>query len=356
MLRRILIGVGLSLGLCGPVARAADDARALFDHGLLRRAAAVCEQRLAANPRDAGAGALLARVRAEQGDLDGAMKLAQAAVDAAPRDADVQYAFSEVCGRKAQSVSMLRAAGYAARMRKAAEAALAIDPNHLDALDILVDFHLLAPGLMGGDKKKAAEYTERIARVDAARGWLKKAENALRAKDTTLAGTCYARAIEATPASGQALVQLAAWLAPHWRDPARAEKLALEAVAAEPWRTGGWQVLSALYAFQERWAELDEVLARSEAAEPEHLAPWYQAARQLLVNRKEPARAERYLRHYLTREPEVGASSVAAARWRLGQALESEGKRTEAMAEMEAAVKLDPKLEDAKKDLKRLRG
>jgi hypothetical protein len=36
--------------------------------------------------------------------------------------------------------------------------------------------------------------------------------------------------------------------------------------------------------------------------------------------------------------------------------LEKQGKRSEAVAEMETAVKLDPKLEDAKKDLKRLRG
>ena len=47
---------------------------------------------------------------------------------------------------------------------------------------------------------------------------------------------------------------------------------------------------------------------------------------------------------------------MAAARWRLGQALEKQGKRAEALAEVDAAVKLDPKLGNAKKDLKRLRG
>jgi tetratricopeptide (TPR) repeat protein len=71
---------------------------------------------------------------------------------------------------------------------------------------------------------------------------------------------------------------------------------------------------------------------------------------------KEQPRAEGYLRHYLASEPEIGSPSWAAARWRLGLVLEKQGKKTEAVAEIQTAVQLDPKLEDAKKDLKRLRG
>ena len=125
---------------------------------------------------------------------------------------------------------------------------------------------------------------------------------------------------------------------------------------AEPWASGGWQVLAALDASQARWAELDDVLKRSETVDPSHLSPWYVAGRQLVVDRREPVRAESYLRHYLSREPEIGAQSWAAARWRLALALEQQGKKPEAIAELDAALKLDPKLEDAKKDLKRLRG
>ena len=334
----------------------ADDAKLQFENGYLRRAAAACEQRLAANARDAEAGAVLSRIRSAQGDMDQALKLANAAVAADPKNADAQYALSEYYGRKARDAGMLSAAGLAGKMRKAADAALAIDPHHLDALEIDVDFFTMAPGFMGGDKKKAAEYTERIAQVDAVAGWLKKGENALRAKDTTLAGQCFAHAAEVQPASGRALVQLASWLAQPWRDPARSEKLALQIVQAEPWRTGGWQVLASLYAFQDRYAELDDVLKRSEAAEPSHLSPWYQAGRQLVVSHKDPGRAESYLRHYLSKEPEIGAQSWAAARWRLALALEQQGKKTEAIGELTTAVRLDPKLEDAKKDLKRLRG
>lgn len=335
---------------------AADDAATLLERGFMRRAGVECEKRLAANPKDAAAGAVLARVRAEQGQLDEAIRIATAAVAADPKNADAQYAVSEVNGRKAQSVGMLRAAGYAGKLKKAAEAAIAIDPKHVDALEILVDFHRRAPGIMGGDKKKGTEYLERLMQVDPVSGWFKKANIARGDKDTNSAGQCYAKAVEAAPQSARALVAQASWLAPAHRDPAKSEKLALQATQLEPTRVGGWQVLGALYAHQQRWDELESVLQRSEAAEPTHLAPWFQAGRQLVVDGREPARAERYLRKYLSREPELGAPKHAGARWQLGLALEKQGKKAEAAAEIAAAVKADPKLEDAKKDLKRLKG
>ena len=355
---RLIALAVLPVALAAAAAEAppSDDARLQFDRGYLRRAAAACEQRLAANAHDAEAGAVLSRIRSEQGDMDQALKLATAAVAADPQNADAQYALSEYYGRRARDAGMLSAAGLAGKMRKAADAALAIDPKHLDALEIDVDFFTMAPGFMGGDKKKAAEFTDHMKLVDPVAGWLKQAENAQRAKDSTLAGRCIAQAADIQPPSGRALVQLASWLSQPWRDPARAEKLALQAVQAEPWRTAGWQVLASLYAYQARWSELDDVLKRSEAAEPTHLAPWYQAGRQLVVQKKDPVRAEGYLRHYLSREPEIGSQTWAAARWRLALALEQQGKKSEAIGELDTAVKLDPKLEDAKKDLKRLRG
>ena len=337
---------------------AAEDAKQLFDHGYLRKSATLCEQRLAANPKDAEAGALLARIRAEQGDTDAAEKLATAAVAADPKSADAQYALAEYYGREARDASVFRQGGLAGKMKKASEAALAIDPNHVDALEISSDFYRFAPGIMGGDKKKSVEYVDRMVKADPVAGWIKRAEIAMsgKDKDTVRAAECYRQAAAVQPVSQRAQVALASWLLQPWRDPATSEKLALGAVQAEPWRTGGWQVLAALYAYQDRWSDLDDVLKKSEAAEPTHLAPWYTAARQLISRGKELARAEAYLRHYLTVEPEIGAQTWAAARWRLGQVLEKEGKKSEAVAEMETAVKLDPKLEDAKKDLKRLRG
>ena len=96
--------------------------------------------------------------------------------------------------------------------------------------------------------------------------------------------------------------------------------------------------------------------SRPPCAATERTTPWYTAGRTLVTSSKDPVRAERCLRHYLSREPEISAPAHANAHWRLGQALEKQGKKDEAMAELAMAVKADPKLDDAKKDLKRLKG
>ena len=49
------------------------------------------------------------------------------------------------------------------------------------------------------------------------------------------------------------------------------------------------------------------------------------------------------------------APSLARARWRLGQVLERQGRKNEAVAELEAAVKMDPDFADAKQDLKQMK-
>lgn len=63
-------------------------------------------------------------------------------------------------------------------------------------------------------------------------------------------------------------------------------------------------------------------------------------------------------RSSLTRRPipQFARSSTAeVAHWRLGLVLEKEGKKGDRIAEIDQAVRLRPDLDDAKKDLKRLR-
>ena len=88
---------------------------------------------------------------------------------------------------------------------------------------------------------------------------------------------------------------------------------------------------------------------------PDNLAPYIRAANICAMNGAEPARGERYARRYLSQEPEPGSPGHAYARWRLGLILERSGRKPEAIAELESAVKLEPN-SPAKQDLKRLKG
>jgi tetratricopeptide (TPR) repeat protein len=352
ILRPFLMLLAAAPGIAG----ADGDPVTLYEHGSYRRAAAAAEQRIAANPADAVALGVLARVRAEQNRFDEAVVLGERAVKAAPGSADAHYALAETQGQVAESGGMMKGLGAARAFKREAEATLAIDPGHPEALASLIQFHRLAPGIVGGDRKKAAELTDRLVAADPVRGWFVRAQDALRAKDSTRAEQCWHRAAESESHGVRAKVALASWLASTERDIAGAERLATEAAEAEPWRIGAWQVLAGVQAHGRRWAELDATLAKSEAATDGRLEAWYTAARQMVVERVEPARAERYLRHYLEREPEIGSLSPAAARWRLALALEQQSRRPDAVAELRTALRLDPRFEPAKKDLKRLKG
>lgn len=332
-----------------------DEPLALMDRGQMRRAAAVAESRIQSRPDDVEALRVLATIRAMQKRFDEATGLAERAVAAAPNDPHAHYALAQVSGMRTQSASVLKQPGLAKRFRKEAEQALAIDPNHEDALRGMIEFHRQAPGIMGGDRKKAAAYLDRLMHRNPTVGWLAKAEWATDDKDSVEAENDLRKAVAAGN-DVSARIALANWLIQPWRKPDEAERLAREAIDAEPWRVGGWSLLAVGLAHQKKWSELESTLARAEAAVPGHLNPHYQAARVMITERLDAVRAEALLRRYLAVEPEIGAPSFAGAQWRLGQALELQGRKPEARAAFETAARLDPKLEGAKKDLKRLKG
>ena len=336
-------------------AHAAESPAALFERGQLRRAEAEANTRLRARPDDHEALRVLARVRAQQRRYDEATKLAERAVAAAANDPHAHYALAEVFGIRAQRASVIHKPGLAKRFKKEAEATLALDPRHEDAMEAMIAFHREAPGIMGGDKKKGAEMLERLIQFHPTSGWTQKANDAFAAKDSA-SGEKFLREAVAAEGAPRAKLSLAAYLAAPWRKPAEAEKLAREVTQAEPWRTGAWAVLAAIEARGKRWSEMEATLREAEGALPGNLGPHYQAARLTLEEGGDPTRAEALLRRYLTVEPEIGAPSHGGAWWRISQALERQGKRPEAVAALRKSLELDPSLENAKKDLKRLKG
>ena len=95
-------------------------------------------------------------------------------------------------------------------------------------------------------------------------------------------------------------------------------------------------------------------LAEAEKKIPDNLSPLLRAAGTLQTTGKDLPRAERYTRRYLEQEPEPSAASHAVAHWRLGLILEKQGRKADAIAALQTAVKADAKFEQAQKDLKRV--
>ena len=338
----------------GAVSPAAD----LAEHGHWKRLKAQVEPRVSANPNDAEAQSLLSAVRMAYKDVDGALAPAEKAAALDPKNAEYRWQVAQVVGEQASSASVFKQMGLAKRYKREVEAALAINPKHTEAMTGLMEFYNRAPGIVGGDKKKAAELADQILALNKVDGYLAKARLLQRADPPQPAQVeqVYVQAVQADPSRYQPHATLASIYAsgqaPRWE---LAEKEALTAKRIDADRTTPYSILAAVYATGERWAELDANLAEAEKKIPDNLTPYLRASGALLTTGKDLARAERYARKYLAQDPEPTASSPAVAHWRLGRILEKEEKKPEAIAELQTATKLDPKFEPAQKDLKRLK-
>jgi tetratricopeptide (TPR) repeat protein len=356
MMRRV--SAGALLCLVAVSLRADSPAADLAAHGHWKRLKAQVEPRAAANANDAEAQWLLSRVRAAYRDFDGALAPAEKAVALDRRNADYQWQLAQVVGELASDASVFKQMGLARRYKREVEAALAINPKHTEALTGLMEFHTRAPGIVGGDKKKAQEIVEQIMAINKVDGCIAKVRLLGRQSPVPMAEIeqAWVQAVQADPNRYEPHLNLANIYAggtsPRWE---LAEKEALAARHLDADRVNPYGLLASIYAAQEKWTELEAILTEAEKRIPDNLSPYLRTAGTLTNTGKDLARAERYARKYLSQEPEPNASSHAVAHWRLGLVLEKQGRKADAIAELQTATRLDPKFEPAQKDLKRLR-
>jgi tetratricopeptide (TPR) repeat protein len=231
-------------------------------------------------------------------------------------------ALGQAIGMQAATASVVRQPFMARRIKGEFEEAIKLDPALLDARDGLIQFHLLAPGFMGGDPAKARAQQAEIAKRDAGRGHLAAATIAWHARDTVATERAMRAAIAAVPDSAAPALQLGARLASWGR--------ATDALVV-----------------------LESFLAR----QPAHVGARYQYGRLSVVHGGDLPRAERYFRALASDTswaPGNWAPSRAAVHARLGDALRLQGKRDTARAQYEMALALDRQLQLAKDGLKAL--
>jgi tetratricopeptide (TPR) repeat protein len=254
---------------------------------------------------------------------------------------------------QAMEASKLRQLGFAHRIKKEIDTALELDPRNVEGLRWLLQFYLQAPSLFGGDKTKARAIPDQMMRVDPVEGYFAQAEVARYDKQNDRIEGLYRKAVEARPASYDAQVRLGNFCA-NSKKLEEAESHAREAIRIDADRIDAHGLLAAALVRQAKWAELDRALGEAQKAIPDNLQPYLRAANNCMAINQELPRAEQYIRKYLAQEPEPNMPSPAAAHWRLGQALEKQNRKPEAIAEYQAALKMDPN-SPAKQDLKRLK-
>ena len=126
-------------------------------------------QRLATQPDDAQAVLALALAALERDDAAArakALERAQACAEKQPRAAPCQYAHGVLLGLQAASEGMIKMARSVGTVKEALTAAHEIDPSWYPARSALMEFHSIAPGLMGGSTSKAAELARNAPRPE----------------------------------------------------------------------------------------------------------------------------------------------------------------------------------------------
>jgi tetratricopeptide (TPR) repeat protein len=329
---------------------------ALVEAGHWKRARAILEPRVAANPRDAQAAYLLSQIKLAFGDLDGALKSAQQAVALEDGNSNYHFQLAQVYGEMADRASTFAAASLGRKFKRELDASLTRDPKNLDALEALMQYSFQAPGIMGGDKGKARAIAEEMVHLSPVRGYLAHAELAKEAKDFAKVEEYFLKAVQADPKDYEAQTALAGFYTqPSHRKTEWAEKHAREAVQLDPRRAKGYSILAKVLALERRWSELEAVLPASTKLVPDDLAPYFEAANALLESGVDLKRGEAYLRKYLAQEPEGEEPDAAHAHRLLGLILEKQGRSAEATSELETAVHMNPRFKAAKEDLQRVK-
>ena len=297
--------------------------------------------------------------------LDASIADAEKAVAASPNSAEAHSKLADALGAKlvASNAGTMEKISLAHRFRKEMDRTLELDPNDVDALQDLAQFYWHAPGMVGGDKQKARQTADRLFTISPFRGAAARADFAQDEKDSSQRNAAvqgiWRSAASAQPDSYDAHAALAAAYVEEPIDAshlAAAEMEAKHALALDPSRINAYSVLAVVYARTGHWNEFDWALKLARERVPDDRTPEYTAAVAILDGNvgAQLQRAEQLLRDYLAQTPEGQAPSHASAHWRLGQVLEKQGRKADAVRELQAAVQQDSSLEGAKKDLKRL--
>jgi tetratricopeptide (TPR) repeat protein len=268
------------------------------------------------NPKDADAALYLGKTWLYLKQPDPAAEWLEKAVALAPGRSDCFDWLGRAYGEQAIQASVFAKPGLAKKTQEAWEKAVALDPNNLDARGDLMAYDLQAPGFLGGGVDLARQQAAEIQKRDAVRGAV-------------------------------------AWgtIALNQKDPAAAEKGLKEAIQRSPAEPRLRLTLGAVYQSQQKWDAAFDTFETMAKADPPNWDALYQIGKTAALSGQRLDRAEECLKRYLGHLPGPESAPLANAQFRLGQVHQKKGNKAAARAAYQEALRLDPRLEDAKKAL-----
>lgn len=130
------------------------------------------------------------RILLEKEESEDAFDFFEALRDDNAENVEVNYYLGMSAVIMAQKASIFSKLGYAEDFLEAMEKTITLKPDHTDALNTLIGFHLAAPSIAGGDTDKALTYAHQLKKIDEVKGFeqlanvYKKTEKAELAEQT----------------------------------------------------------------------------------------------------------------------------------------------------------------------------
>ena len=261
-----------------------------------------------------------ARAALGHGDTDAAIALLEKAVAQTPDNAEAHYVLASAYGTKAVEGGMLAGAKYGGKVLDENQKAAELDPKFVEPRYSLVQVYASAPAMMGGSFDKALEQAKVIQAIDPVVGHRAYAFVYAKQNKPDLAKKEYLDAIREQPTSAKAHSFFGQYLVNNEKNYAAAFTEFEAALKVDP------AYMAAFYHLGRTAAQADSNLARGEAS----------------------------MKKYLGYTPKPSEPPLANANYWLGLVYEKEGKKAQAKASYEAALKLNPTLKDAAEALKRV--
>jgi tetratricopeptide (TPR) repeat protein len=293
-------------------------ARGQFERGDYRAAITTLSSAIDANARDAQLWHWRSRCYLELRDYARAVADGERAITERPGDSEYRRWLGHAYGGAAEEK---RSFLMARKVRGSFEEAVRLDPSNMAARRDLMEFYAEAPWIVGGDKRKALEQVDAIARADAVAGHLARAVFLIRTDRRDAAAAEYQHILDARPNRIEPYLEIADY------DKSRGDA--------------------------GRFASVVEQAAR--VAPSDTRLSYYKGVALVLANAN-LTEAERLLRVYLaTAAPRSDWPSHADAHTWLGRLHERRGDLKAAVDEYQAALALDPQSKNAGEALRLLK-
>jgi tetratricopeptide (TPR) repeat protein len=298
-----------------------EEGKRLFKEEKYEEAKEVLLKVVEKEPENPEANFFLCKVYLILGDYDNSIKYGEKAIKLNDSQSEYHHWLGSAYGVQAQKGSKLKALFRAEKAKNEFEKAVELDSTNVGARFDLMQYYIGAPGIVGGDKKKAKKEAEIIQGLDSFSGAYAWALFWQAEKDSDKVETYLRKAVDLdTSSTYSATYQLGSFLQQ-----------------------------------RKKYHEAAEIFEKLYSQHPDQTSALYQIGRTHLFAKDSLDKAERCFKQYLQVEPKKGAPDWAAAHWRLGMVYDLQGKTDLTIAELEEAVRLDPKKKEYQNTLKEVK-